>query len=240
MKPLILLLAAAATVGAAPARRPAPAQRYEASGFEPSWHLVIGHGRLRYDPRNGAPVINATTPPRRAVRNGYRLVSRDIIVDVRHVRCDADWGRSYVDTVRISGLRAYPAVGCGGTAIAPTDLNYSSWSITDVAGTRLPSESDHWRIEFENGRITVTLLCRDYAGAYRERRPALLLGPLTAAPEQPDCADNLQPEWRPFRDPALAGRVLAILRGPLRMRWVEGDTLILTGARGSLRLFPSP
>src|SRR5205085_2014294 len=110
----------------------------------------------RYDPRNGAPVINMATPPRRAVRNGYRFVSRDIIVDVRHLRCDAEWGRTYTDTVRISGRRAYPAVGCGGTGIAPTNLNYTNWNIRAVAGTQLPEDSDDWTIEFREGRITIT------------------------------------------------------------------------------------
>jgi hypothetical protein len=235
MKAVILLLAAAATTGAAPPRPSGPPSRYEAGGFEPSWELIVDHGRLHYNPRNGAPVVNMAAPPRRAVRNGYRLVSRDIVVDVRHVRCDAEWGRTYVDTVRISGMRAYPAVGCGGMGIAPTNLNYSNWYIHDIAGTHLPLESDDWKIEFREGRITVTVRCQEYSGRYRERRPALTLGALThVAP--PGCVDH-QGLSAPAQL-ALEQRVLAILRGPLRIGWVEGDTLVLTSPRGRLRLFP--
>ncbi len=235
MKPVLLLFAAAATIGAAPARR-APLH-YEAGGFEPSWHLEIDGGRLLYNPRNGFPKILMRTPPRRAVRNGYRYESRRLVVDIRHVRCDADWGQSYVDTVRISGMEAFPAVGCGGLGIPPTDLNHSSWSIREIAGKRLPWDSDDWAIEFSDGHMSVRA-CHEYVAPYREGRPRLTLGALGPG-EDRNCV-RTEPEWRRLNRPALERRVLAILRGPLRIRFVEGDTLILTGPRGSLRLFPMP
>jgi hypothetical protein len=235
MKPLFLLLAAAATIGAAPSRpgRPAaPAPRYEAGGFEPSWSLVIEHGQLRYTPAPGLPVISMAVPPRRAVRNGYRYVTRELLVDVRHVRCQSYPGRLFADTVRVSGV-AEP--GCGGAGVAPTDLNHSNWYIHDIGGTHLPDESDDWKVEFREGQISITVRCQLYSGRYRERRPGLTLGALThVAP--PACQDH-----QGLRAPAqlaLEQRALAILRGPLRISWVEGDTLVLTGSRGSLRLFP--
>lgn len=108
MKPVLLLLAAIATTGAAPSRptRPAaPAPRFEAGGFEPNWTLVIERGWLTYDfGVADVPPIRMRMPRRQAVRNGYRYVSRRLTADVRHVRCEAYGGRIYADTVRVSGV----------------------------------------------------------------------------------------------------------------------------------------
>jgi hypothetical protein len=120
MKSVILLLAATAIIGAAPPRFAAP---YEAGGFEPTWHLEIGRGRLAFDAGVGDPVVRIPLPRRQAVRNGYRYVARGLTVDVRHVRCDAYNGRSFADTVRVSGV---VEAGCGGTPIPPPTLAYSS------------------------------------------------------------------------------------------------------------------
>lgn len=236
MKPAILLLAAAATIGAAPARparhvAPAPDARYEAGGFEPTWSLVIEHGRLTFDPGYGGEgIIRMPLPRRQPIRNGYRYVTRELRVDVRHVRCQSYPGRLYADTVTVSGVTE---PGCGGAGVAPEHLAYTKWYIHDIAGTHLPEESDYWTLDFGNGRVKVTARCQEYSGRYRERRPSLALGPLThVAP--PACLDARQ-----LRTPAqltLERQALAILRGPLRMSFVAGDTLVLTGPHGSLRL----
>ena len=220
MKPVILLLAATALVGAAP---PRPAPPYEAGGFEPSWDLRIDRGRLIYDSGTGEPVINIPLPRRQAVRNGYRYVSRHLTVDVRHVRCDAYNGRTFADTVRPS---LAVEAGCGGRAIPPADLAFSGWQIASVAGLRPPGDHDVYSVGFDEARINVRVGCRDFSGTYRERRPVLHVGPLSLT-------RNVCPTS------ALELRVRAILSGPVRISWVDGDTLVLTGRGGSMRLPPS-
>jgi heat shock protein HslJ len=223
MKPVLLLLVAAITTGAAPPRPSAPAPRYEAGGFEPSWWLVIEHGRLIYDSRTGDPVINVPLPRRQMIRNGYRYVTRELTVTVRHVRCDSYNGRTFTDTVRPS---LAVEEGCGGTAIPPPTLADSGWEIDSVSGRR-PVAQDTYHFEFVgDARINVQIGCRGYSGTYRERRPVLNLGRLVLTHN--DCAIS-----------AMERRMLVILRGPVRISWVDGDTLILTGRGGSIRLRPS-
>ena len=219
LRPAFLLLAATATIGAAPPRPSASGPRYEAGGFEPSWSLVIEHGRLTYDSGTGQPVLNIPLPRRQAVRNGYRYVSRHLTVDVRHVLCQSYDGRTLPDTVRPS---LAVEAGCGGIPIPPPTLAYSGWQIHSVAGMQ-PQSRDVYTFEFREGRMNVRVGCRNYSSAYRERRPILTLGPL-----------SLTRNFCPTS--ALERRLLAILRGPVRMTWVDGATLILTGRSGSIRL----
>lgn len=222
MKPVILLLAATALIGAAP---PRPAPRFEAGGFEPSWELVIQGARLTYNPGTSDRTFTIPVPRRRPVRNGYRLVSPRLMVEVLHTRCQSYGGRHFTDTVNVT-YRGRFQDGCGGGVLPPPDLGYSAWDIQAVGGTRVRSEHNPNIIEFREGRITLRTACHDYGGTYRERRPILTVGALTttrtACPTQ-----------------AIERRALAILRGPLRMTWVEGDTLVLTGPGGAIRLFPS-
>lgn len=223
MKHVLLLVAAAATIGAAPARNDAPA-RYRAGGFEPTWSLVIEGGRMTFN--SGAeddPPVSVPLPRRRPVRNGYRYVSRAFTVDVRHVRCDAYNGQTYADTVRVS---LAVEEGCGGIAIPPPTLDdYPGWDIASVGALRPPPTGQIYRFEFGERDVRVSVGCHEYRAGYRERRPVLTLGPLrlthSSCPRTP-----------------LERRLLAILRGPLRMRWVDGDTLILTGRGGTIRLTP--
>jgi hypothetical protein len=226
MKPVILLFAAAATIGAAPSRPSspaAPAPRYEAGGFEPSWLFVIEHGRMTFDPRTGDPVISVPLPRRQPIRNGYRYVTRDLSVTVRHVRCDSYDGRTFEDTVHPSWAAE---AGCGGTAIPPSTLADSGWQIESAAGLR-SREQDTYSVGFDgDGRITIQFRCHEYRGTYIERRPVLTVGRLAGT-------DHFC--WTS----AMETRLLAILRTPVRMSWVDGDTLVLTGPGGSIRLLPS-
>jgi heat shock protein HslJ len=222
MKAALLLLAAAATIGAAPGRPNAPA-RYTAGSFEPTWSLVIEDGRMTFYSGADEPPVSVALPRRRPVRNGYRYVSRAFTVEVRHVRCDAYNGQTYADTVRVS---LAVEEGCGGIAIPPPTLkDYSGWDVFSVGNVRPPPTGQRFRFEFEDREVRINAGCHDYSARYRERRPVLTLGPLR--PTRSLCPIT-----------AFERRLLDILRGPLRMRWVEGDTLILTGRGGSIRLTP--
>jgi len=228
MIPAILLLAAAAA-SAAPARPAgpaAPAARYEAGGFEPFWSLVIENGWLTFTPNMGdRPTIRVRTPRRLPLSNGYRyIVSPQLTVTVRHERCEGYNSRIYTDTVYVTGIAEG---GCGGAPIAPPDLAYSGWTVRAVDRTRLPEGRNipDVGVEFREGRMTLRGVCHSYAGNYRERRPLLQVTAI---------ADS----WTGCQASAIERRIVAIMRTPMRMRFVDGDTLVLSNRTGTLRLAP--
>lgn len=227
MKLAILLLAAATATGAAqarPAHPTAPAPRYEAGGFEPFWSLVIENGWLTYTPNQGddMPQIRVRTPRRQPTRHGYRyVVSPHLTIDVRHERCEDYGSRTFADTVYVTGVAEG---GCGGTPIAPRDLTYSSWTVQRVDRTRLP-EAPELTIGFREGRMRFQGQCHVYEGNYRERRPLLQVTAITES-------------WTGCQPSATERRIAAIMRSPMQMRFVDGDTLVLSNRAGSLRLLP--
>jgi heat shock protein HslJ len=224
MKPVIMLLAAAATIGAAPARparhaAPAPEARYEAGGFEPSWSLVIESGWLNYNPGTDE-LIRVRLPRRQPVRNGYRYVLPDLTVDVRHVQCDSYNGQTFADTVTVTGI---VEPGCGGVAIPPDTLRYTGWEVTFFDGT--PAGHDNFTFFFEgDGRLTGHAGCSDFSMTYREQRPLLRLGPMRIT--RRDCEGMGREVER---------RALRIFAGTMRMSFFDGDNLRLTGSGGVLR-----
>jgi heat shock protein HslJ len=222
MKPVLLLLAATATIGAAPPRPSAP--RYWAGGFEPSWSFVIEHGRMIFDPHTGDPVINVPLPRRQPIRNGYRYVTRELSVTVRHVRCDSYDGRTFMDTVRPS---LAVEDGCGGTPITAPDVTYAGWTVQYVDGVRLPDPPSamNLTVGFHEGRITLQARCHTYSGTYRERRPLLRVQAITES-------------WAACPASATERRIVEIMLTPMRMRFIDGDTLVLSNRTGSLRLSP--
>jgi heat shock protein HslJ len=226
MKPLILLLAAAATIGAAPAHRPARhAAPYEASGFEPSWVVRISGGRLTFDPGTTQPGFTIRLPRRQPTRRGYRLVMPGLIVDVRHEPCSSYDGRDFPDTV-YALFNGSNHDGCGGGSIPRWHLTGSSWSINSVGGTRLPDPPGNYNVDFdEGGRVVIQSACAKYEGTFRVRRPRLQIA-------------NLARTWTACPARAVEPRILAILRAPMRMRFTDGDNLFLTSRTGTLHLVP--
>lgn len=220
MKPLILLLAATGLVGAAPPRS-AP---YEAGGFEPNWVLTIDRGRLTYDPGlAGVAPISMPVPRRRPVRNGYRYVTRALTVDIRHVRCESYSGRTFADTVRVSGV-AEP--GCGGRAIAPARLSATIWDLGAIGGTRFREGEVHLQFAWD-GVVRGTAGCSDFSVPFTEGRPFVRFGRMTVS--RRDCPGLGRERER---------RALEIFSGRSRISFVDGDTLILTGRHGTARLVP--
>lgn len=224
MRPVLLLLAAAATIGAAPVGPSRHAAPYEAGGFEPSWEVRISGGRLHFDPGTTQPAFTVRLPRREPTRRGYRLVMPGLIVDVRHEPCNSYDGRAFPDTV-YAFFNGSNHDGCGGVSIPPRRLIHSSWSVGSVGRTRLPDE-DNYSVQFnEGGRFVIQSACDKYEGTYRERRPRLQI-------------PNLARTWTACSHRVVDSRVVAILRAPMRMRFIDGDNLILTSPAGSLHLVP--
>jgi heat shock protein HslJ len=221
MKASILLFAAAALTAAAPPGAPAS---YGAGGSEPFWSLEIARGRITYDPATGDPTIRMPTPRPRAVRNGYRYTGPGLVIDVRHVRCEDEAERAHSDTVRVTA-HGRTVEGCGGAVLPPEQLADTDWIITTI--DRVAVEGDNYGLRFAGGRVNGQAGCNHFTGAYREARPLLRLGPIAVT--RMACPDARMAHER---------RALRILAGPVRMTFVDGDTLVLTGNGGSIRLRP--
>jgi heat shock protein HslJ len=221
MKPVILMLAATTLVGAAPSP---PAARYTAGGSEPFWSFVIERGRIIYNPGTGEPTFTLRAPPRQAVRNGWRYVTPRLVIDIRHVRCEDEAERYFVDTVRVT-TDGPTYSGCGGAALPPESLADTDWTITAIGGT--PVRGDGYNLQFREGRVSGRVGCNEFSGTYREMRPRLRFGPMAVT--RMAC---------PGPRMAFENRVLRILAGPVRMSFFEGDSLVLTGNGGTMRLQP--
>jgi heat shock protein HslJ len=218
MTALALALALAAAM-AAPSRAPAS---YGAGGSEPFWSLEIARGRIIYDPGDGNPTVRAPAPRARAVRNGYRYVTPGLIIDIRHDRCEDEAERSFADTVRVTA-NGGAVEGCGGAILPPETLADIDWIITTIDGVDV--HGDGYILQFAGGRVNGQAGCDHFTGSYRETRPLLRLGRIAVT--RMAC---------PGERMALEQRALRVLNGPVRMRFVEGDDLILTGNGGSIRL----
>jgi heat shock protein HslJ len=234
MKPLLLLLAAAATIGAAPSRPsrspvPAPTTRYEAGGFEPFWTLVIESGWLTYNPGQAdVPPTRVRVPRRQPTRTGYRyVVSPQLTIDVRHVRCEDYGSRTYADTVYVTGVAEG---GCGGRPIAPARLTATVWEIGWLNGVPVRREDGNFLFAYDNV-VRGSVGCSAFTVPFTERRPFVQFGRMTVT--RRDCGGATG-------GPGAEGerRILEIFSGRSRISFVDGDTLVLTGRHGTARLTP--
>ena len=224
MRSLILLLASAALIGAAPARH---APRFHADGFEPGWVLEIENGRMTYNPGTTEPILRMREPRRRPMRGGYRYVTPRLTVEVYTRHCESYSGQHFTHEVNVTFDGNFHD-GCGGTLLPPPSLSATSWSIVAVDGRRINRDSNQLSFEYTGRTVTGSFGCSNFSGPYRERRPALTIGRLNVT--RHDC------EYRYPLGAALERRAMQILSGNLRMRFYDGDSLELTGRGGSLRM----
>lgn len=223
MRPLILLLAAAAMTGTAQARPPRAPASYEAGGFEPSWVVRMDRRRLVFDPGTTQPGFTIPLPRRQPTRRGYRMVMPGLVVDVRHEPCSSYDGRDFPDTV-YAFFNGSNHDGCGGVSIAPRRLAGTDWTVGFLDNRRLPDPPENYSIHFnDGGHFVIQSPCVKYEGSYRERRPDLQIV-------------NLARTWTGCDRYPVAPRILEILRAPMRMRLPDGDNLYLTGPAGTLHL----
>lgn len=85
---------------------------YEAHGFEPTWHLTVGRGRIIFEGAD-QPTINVAMPVRESAVNGHRYVTRQIVVRVVRRQCEDEATRVYADTVTVQA-HGNRFEGCGG------------------------------------------------------------------------------------------------------------------------------
>lgn len=209
---------AGAAAGLAQTRRPAV---YEASGFEPGWHLRIGNGRMVLDWQEGPPV-SVPTPGRRAEANGYRYVTRRMTVRVAHRPCEDEAARVHADTVTVyAGDLRFE--GCGGAVLPPETLANTEWRIVSIGGQ--PVAGDNYRLDFSADRLSGQAGCNRFSGPYAERGDRLTAGPIMST--RMACP---QPRMGHER------RALQLLGGPVRISFPDGNRMVLSGNGGVVEL----
>lgn len=119
----LALLAAACVPKPPPEPVPDPsAERYEALGQEPGWHLVIHDGRIDYTGDYGEKKIGVARPDPRPSFNGRRYVTPRLTVDVTYSRCnDAMSGFGYEHQVMVIA-DGETFKGCGGARKSEWDM----------------------------------------------------------------------------------------------------------------------
>ena len=208
---------------AAAAQGPAPAPDYSASGSEPFWRLEIRGHRMTFSPNDGsAGAMAAALPRRQPVRGGYRLITRQYTVQVRHLVCEDEAERAYRDTVTVT-VRGRSYRGCGGTLLPPEVLANTDWRIVAIGGT--PVDGDAYAMSFFEGRISGQAGCNRLSGPYRQRGNVLTAGPIAAT--RMACPGPRMAHER---------AVLQLLRGPVAISYLRGDIMALSGSGVTVRL----
>lgn len=121
-----------------------------------------------------------------------------------------------------------PLAACTSVVTAPASLDRSRWLVTAVNGQPTP-RTDHYRVEFRQGRLGGRLGCNSFSGDFRVAAEMLSVGPVAAtrmACEEP----HMSFEERGF----------AILQQPMRIGWRSGERLTLQNERGALDLERAP
>ena len=216
VKRQLFLLAFTACATAASAAEP-----YTALGTEPFWSIEIADGRITYDTPYERFSVAAPQPS--PTGEGRRYETERLTVEIEPGVCnDGMSDNLYADTVTVTVDGALLS-GCGGGHVAVDHLPHSRWLIEQIDGE--PVWEAGYEIEFGADRISGQAGCNRFSGSYSRSGADLVLGSLTATRRL--CrSEAMAHERRAFR----------ILTGTLRIDSGEGDSLVLTGPGGSLRL----
>lgn len=231
MRAMLMAALAATTAGCATTPDDGASEdpaTYRALGTEPFWSVTIGGGRMTYETPEGG--FSVDTPPVRRTGEARRYETARLTVDIRPGECsDGMSDRRYADIVRVTA-DGRALSGCGGAVLAPETLAGTNWSIVAIGGTAVSGERYH--LSFNADRISGQAGCNRFSGMYRQDGEALIVGAM--AMTRMACVSV---------DGAAGGNPMAheqrfgeIVDGPLRIGFPEGDTLVLTGANGEVRL----
>jgi heat shock protein HslJ len=201
---------------------------YRALGTEPFWSVTIGGGRMVFDTPEGGFSVVAPAP--RTTFNGRRYETARLTVDITHGECsDGMSDRRYADTVRVTA-DGRELSGCGGDILPPAALAGTSWAIVAIGGEAVSGELYH--LSFTSERMSGQAGCNRFTGDYRVSGDTLTVGAL--AMTRMACVSL---DGATGRDPmAHERRFGEIVSGPVRVSFPNGDTLVLTGANGEIRL----
>jgi heat shock protein HslJ len=186
------------------------ASPYQGHGTEPFWGVTITGHRVVYESADGPHVVAVVRP--RPIRGGRIYESRRLTVEIRRGECNDGMSDRYqADTVRVwLGRR--------------TGGGLEAWGIVVIDGETVRPAEDY-NLQFIEGLIHGQAGCNRFSGPYREAIRTLTPGPIMAT--RMAC-----PEPRMRHEQ----RVLQLLSGPLRFSYPDGDTLVLAGNGGMIRL----
>jgi uncharacterized membrane protein len=217
--PIAALLAGCATLPPADAPAAGP---YRALGTEPFWSVTVAAGRMTFESPDGPPV-SMPAPPPRATANGRRYETSRLTMDVARGECsDGMSDRRYADTVTVR-MDGRTLNGCGGEILPPASLADTSWSIVEIDGTPVGGEAYH--LHFTADRLSGQAGCNRFSGTYERTDGTLAAGPIMAT--RMACPGPRMEHER---------RVLELLAGMVRIEHPDGDTLLLSGSGGTIRL----
>ena len=211
------LAACAAVPPSPPGSMPAA---YMALGTEPGWTLEITRGLLNYDGDYGDTKIVVANPGARPGVNGEGYVTDRLTVEVTRAECsDGMSDRRYRDTVTVTA-DGKTVKGCGGGILPPTELAGTNWTFVSIGGTAVAADRPT-SLAFDGERLSGSAGCNRFSGRYALDGRTLTAGPLTAT--EMAC---------PGAGMAQENAFLALMRGPVSLRFPTDGTLILTGAEG--------
>lgn len=211
MAPILLaLIAAVAQSGA-----------YRASGSEPFWSLEIADGRMTYR-RDGETISVRALRVRPSADGFIRFATRRLVVEIRPEPCEDEAARVYEDSVRVTA-NGDTVEGCGGAERPPDSLVDTSWTIVDIAGEAVAG--DNYAISFGADALVGYTGCNRFSGPYSRNGDTLTLGAIRGT-------RRACPEPRMSRE----RRAWQILGGPVTIAFADGDTLLLSGNGGTIRL----
>ena len=199
-----------------------PAATYRALGTEPFWSVTLADGRLVFEDVEDRRIV-AEDVRLRATSNGRRYESARVVLDITHERCsDGMSDRIYADTVRAL-VDGQELRGCGGSILPPETLADTAWQITHIGGEDVSGREGYF-LNFESNRMSGRAGCNSISGAYRVSSDGLRAGPL--AMTRMACPGRMEHEQE-------LGRILS---GTVRLYYPDGDTLIMRGEAGEIRL----
>ena len=223
MKALLIASLALLAACATPAENNESADdAYRALGTEPFWSVTIADGQMRYETPDSRHLI-VPAPEPRPTFNGHRYETARLVVDVTHQPCsDGMSDRRYADTVRVTA-DGRDLNGCGGAILPPASLADTNWAIVDIGGEAVSGEL--YVMRFTADQLSGKAGCNGFGGNYTLAGETLTPGMIVAT--QMACPE-----------PAMTheGRTLEILRGPVTISFPDGDTMVLTGSAGAIRL----
>lgn len=219
------LMLAAAGLAAGTAALPAAAQpgsTYRAVGTEPFWSVTIDRRQLTYEAPEGRFTVRAPQPQAMPQGRYYRTNRIAVRVFVGRECSDGMSDRRYADTVEVlvDGRRLR---GCGGGVRAAATLSGTSWAIVGINGQRVGGE--RYNLQFTADRISGAAGCNRFNGTYRVGRDGMQAGPL--AMTRMACSGPAMAHERAVAD---------LLRGPVRLSYPDGQTLLIRGDAGEIRL----
>jgi heat shock protein HslJ/uncharacterized membrane protein len=199
----------------------APTEPYLASGQ--GWTLRIAEGRVTYAPEGG-PQLSFATPPLSRDETGWSFEAPELSFQAFIGGCeDEASGRRYTQSVWLQ-IGKTEIQGCGGEALPEGSVVHTSWMIREISGT--PVRGASWTLDFHADSFLAYTGCNRIEGGLSQRGDTLLLVPRAGTVRR--CSEPVGGCER---------ALLRVLTKPVKLRFADRRTLVLSGEAGSVTLY---